>query len=82
MKESVLSLKEKKQHNVSNCQQVLEIFYDWPINHDFWRFLYMITRLQDWVQLSLYSTKALMHKYFVAEKYRWICCLFFSKSQL
>jgi len=35
MKESVLSLKEKKQHNVSNCQQVLEIFYDGPIYHDF-----------------------------------------------
>jgi len=30
----------------------------------------MITRLWDQVQLSMYSIRALFHKYFVAMKYR------------
>jgi len=34
---------------------------------DFWC---MITRVQDQVQLSIYSTRALFHKYLVAMKYR------------
>jgi len=36
----------------------------------------MITKLYDQVQLSIYSTKALFHKYSVALKYRWICVFF------
>jgi len=30
----------------------------------------MITRLHDIIELSIYSTRALFHKYFVAMKYR------------
>ena len=33
----------------------------------------MITRLWNLVQLSIYSTRGLFHKYFVATKYRGIC---------
>ena len=33
------------------------IYSDWHVKYYFGRFLYMITRLQDWVQLSFYSTK-------------------------
>jgi len=36
MRESVLSLKEKKpQHWFSYCPYVLKIFYDWPIKYYF-----------------------------------------------
>jgi len=33
----------------------------------------MITRLCDRFQLSISSTRALFHKYFMAMKKRWIC---------
>ena len=55
---------------LSKCSQVLNIFYGWPVKYYLWRFGYMITRLQDRVQLSIYSTRALYIKYFVAMKYR------------
>ena len=39
MRESVLSLKEKKPTTLvfllSNCPHVLKIFYDWPIKYYF-----------------------------------------------
>ena len=72
MKESVLSLKEKNNRTLifllPNCPQVLKIFYDSPVKYYFWRFGYMIPRLYDWVQLSVYSTKVLFYKNCVAMK--------------
>ena len=44
----------------------------WLTHFYFWQIRYMISG----VQLSLYSTRALFHKYFVAIKYRWICIFF------
>jgi len=77
MKEYVLNLNEKSKTTLdfllSNCPQVLKIFYDKPVKYYFWRFWYMITCLWHWVQLSIYSIRALFHKYFVAMKYRRIC---------
>ena len=60
---------------LSNCPQGLKIFYDWSVKYYFWRVWYMITRLRYLVQLSIYYTRALVHKYCVAMKYRWICVL-------
>jgi len=37
----------------------------------------IIIRLWNLVQLSIYSTRAYFHKYFVAMKYRWICQFWF-----
>ena len=53
-----------------NCPQILKIFYDSPVKYYFWRFWYRITRLCNLVQLSIYSTRALFRKYFVAMKFR------------
>ena len=39
---------------LSNCPQVLELFYDLPVKYYFWRFWYMITRLWNLVQFSIY----------------------------
>ena len=44
---------------LSNCPQVLKIFYDLPVKYYFWCLWCMITRLYDRVQLSIYSTRAL-----------------------
>ena len=53
--------------------QVLTIVYDVPVKYYFWRFWCMITRLRYLVQLSIYYTRALVHQYCLAMKYRWIC---------
>jgi len=37
-------------------------------------------RTQDRVQFSIYSTRALCHKYFVAMKYRWLCIFDFERK--
>jgi len=61
MKESVLSVKEKQQHTTSfpsfKVPASTNIFEAWPVKSNFWRFRYIITRLYDWVQLALYSTR-------------------------
>jgi len=58
MKESVLKLKEKQQHNnsfpISNYPQVLNCFYDWPVHYYVWWVLYILTWLWVPVQLSVY----------------------------
>jgi len=36
----------------------------------------MITRIYDWVKLSIYSTRTLFRKYLVAMKYRRLCIFF------
>ena len=64
MKESVLSLKDTE---TQHWPQVLKVFYDWPVKYYFCQFWY---RLWDLVWLSIYSTRALFHRYFVAMKYR------------
>ena len=71
-------------HLLSNCSQVLNLFYDSPVKYYFWQFWYLITRLHDWVQLSLSSTRAFFHKYFVAMKKKWIrtFLLFWAKVHL
>ena len=65
MKEFVLNLNKKITTTLdfllSNWSQVLEIFYDQPVRYYFWWLGYMITRLWNWVQLSIYSTRALFH---------------------
>jgi len=64
MKVSVLSLKEKNTPLVfllSNCPHVSKLFYDSPVKYYFWRFRYIITRLKDQVQLSIFSIRALFH---------------------
>ena len=48
---------------------MLQLIYDWPVKYYFWWFWYIITRLYDRVQLSIYSTMALLNKYFRAMKY-------------
>ena len=55
VKESVLSLKEK------TTQHWLFLIYN---------FLQVLKSFWDRVQLSIYSTRALFHKYFVGMKYR------------
>ena len=76
VKESVLRLKEKTtKHGLSYfkiAHKYYTIFYDWPVKYYVWVFGYMIARLYDRVQLSIYSTRAVVHKYFVAMRYRWI----------
>ena len=73
-KESVLNLKNNNITSLdfllSNCLQLLKIFYDSPVKYYFGRFWYRITRLWNLVQLSIYSTRALFRKYFVAMKFR------------
>ena len=56
-----------------NCLQELKTFKTDLLNIIFLWFLFMITRLQDQVQLSINFTRALFHEYFVAINYRWIC---------
>ena len=72
----MLNLKEKNTTTLvfllSNSPQVLKIFNDSPVKYYLWRFWYTFTRLLDRGQLSIYSTRALFHKYLVAMKYRWI----------
>ena len=36
----------------------------------------MIIKIKDQIQLSIYSTRALFHKYFVALNHRWICIFY------
>ena len=48
------------------------MFYYSPVKYYFWQIQYMVTRLYDRFQLSIYSISAFFHKYFVAMKYRWI----------
>jgi len=37
-----VSLKEMSTQNwVSNCPQVLKLFYDWRVRYHFWRFWYL-----------------------------------------
>ena len=53
-----------------NYTQVLK----WPVKYYFWWLRYMIVRINNRVQLSIYSTSSLFHKYCVViMKYRWIC---------
>ena len=61
IKESVLSLKEKELFSYFQIARnhVLEIFYDWPVEYYFWRYRYMITRLQHRVQMSIIFTKGI-----------------------
>jgi len=47
---------------LSNCPQLLTIFYDWPVKY------YS-------VQLFLHSTRALFQMCFASMTYRWICIL-------
>ena len=37
---------------LSNYAQVINIFYDWPVKYNLWRFRYMNTKLSDRVQGS------------------------------
>ena len=72
MKKCVLSLNKKTTTLdvlLSNCPQVLTIFKDYPLNISLAIFWYMITRLWNLVQLSIYSTRALFHKYCVTMGY-------------
>jgi len=41
-----------------------------PLNKKILRVGYMITRLHNWAQLCLYSTRTLFHQYCMARKYR------------
>ena len=41
-----------------NCPQILKIFYDSPVKYYFWRYWYMIIRLWNLVQFSIYFTWA------------------------
>ena len=74
--ESVLSLKEKTtQHWFSYLQiarNYLHSFRTDPVNTVFDNFGIMMSRLLDRVQLSIYSTRALFHKNFVAMENRLI----------
>ena len=74
MKESVLSLKENTtQHLFFYFQitgQYKHSFMTYPLTNTFCEFRYMITRLKNSVQMSIFSTRALFHKYLVAMKYR------------
>ena len=73
---------EKKQHNnvflLSNCHQVLKIFYDWPVKYRFWDDfgIWLLGCTKDRVQFSIYFTRALIHKYFVALTCRRFCISF------
>jgi len=56
-----------------------------PLNIIFDDFdIYMISQLHDRVQLSIYSTRALFRKYFVAMEYKWKCfvLIFWAKVHL
>ena len=73
MKESVYSLKKTTpQHWCSFFQMraSTNVFHDRPVNYYLEGFRYMITRLSDRVQLSVYSTEALFYMYVLAMKYR------------
>ena len=71
LKEFVLSLNKRSTRLdflLSNYPQVLQYFMTNPLDMIFWRFWYTITRLLNLVKLSIYSKRALFHKYFVAMK--------------
>jgi len=61
MKKSVLSLRQSKTTLVFLHPASTKIIYNWPVKYYFWRFWYIIYRLLVWVQLSIYSTRALFH---------------------
>ena len=73
-KESVLNLKKTTHYIIGfstfKLPATLKICYDSPVKYYFWRFWYRITRLWNLVQLSIYFTRALFPKYFVAMKLR------------
>ena len=64
-----VEFERKKQHNIgfpsfklpASTKNLL-----WPVKYLFRWFRYMITRLYGRVHLSIYSARALIHKYFVA----------------
>ena len=73
-KESVLSFEQTKttQPRFTYFQIAVNTksFMTNPVNYYFQKFQYMIIRIKDRVQLSISSTRANCHKYYVAMKHR------------
>ena len=64
----------KKKNYWFSYFQSTHRYQKWPVKYYFWWLRYMIVRINNRVQLSIYSTSALFHKYCVViMKYRWIC---------